>query len=154
MIAPNENWPSDFDFQPVFTLCNSDNVTKEPQADSRGLCVHVDFESFARGSGPASYAIEGTARVPAQGFMEIDYGVPFEPGPGHDPGLKEAWTRSFCPEDDDEVDSTQQVSGRFVLEENSEDRFRGQLRLTVQGPTGGTCPGDAAEIDVDFDLGG
>ncbi|WP_277991512.1 hypothetical protein [Corallococcus macrosporus] len=39
-----------------------------------------------------------------------------------------------------------------MLEENSEDRLRGHLELTVQGQTGGTCSGDAAEVNLDFDF--
>ncbi|NOK12671.1 hypothetical protein [Corallococcus exercitus] len=151
-IRPNENWPKDFDIEPVFTFCNSDSPPGEFREGSRGLCVNVDFESFARGRGPASYAIEGTVQVPAEGWMTINNHVDFQAGPGHSPGLKEAWTRSFCPEAEGEEDATQRVSGRFVLEENSEDRVRGHLELTVEGQTGGTCPGEAAEVDLGFDI--
>ncbi|NPD29867.1 hypothetical protein [Corallococcus exiguus] len=151
-IFPNASWASEIDIQPVFIFCNSDSPPgEERRGDARGLCVYVDFESFAKGSGPAEYAIDGTVQVPSQGYS-TSYNVDFEPGPGHSPGLKEAWTRSFCPDEDLDDYALQQVSGRFVLEENSEDRLRGQLELKVEGPTGGTCPGDAAEVDLDFDI--
>ncbi|NOK17648.1 hypothetical protein [Corallococcus carmarthensis] len=152
-FLPNADRSSDFDFGPVFAFCNSDDLSlEERREDARGLCVYVDFESFAKGSGPAEYAIEGTTEVPDQRYAGSRYKVQFEPGPGHSPGLKAAWTQSFCPDGDDTVTALQQVSGRFVLEENSEDRLRGQLELTVQGPTAGTCPGDAAEVSLDFDF--
>ncbi|WP_375754660.1 hypothetical protein [Corallococcus exercitus] len=152
LVRPHAGRDSEFDLGPVFSFCHSDNLSAERREDSRGLCVYVDFELFAKGSGPAEYAIDGAAHVPGQRYQGTDDDVHFEPGPGHSPELKAAWTQSFCSDGDDEKTAIQQVSGRFVLEENSEDRLRGHLELTVQGPTAGTCPGDAAEVTLDFDL--
>ncbi|GMT98340.1 hypothetical protein KH5H1_24590 [Corallococcus caeni] len=45
---------------------------------------------FAKGSGPADYAIDGTVQVPAEGWMTINNHVDFQAGPGHSPGLKKA----------------------------------------------------------------
>ncbi|MBN8465053.1 hypothetical protein JYJ95_00905 [Corallococcus exiguus] len=152
-MRPHPDWNPEFNPGPVFTFCNVNlSPGEEHREDWRQLCVYLDFESFAKGSGPAEYAIAGTAQVPDQRYAGSKDNVHFEPGLGHSPGLKEAWTRSFCLDGNDDETAIQQVSGRFVLEENSEDRLRGQLELTVQGPTAGTCPGDAAEVDLDFDL--
>ncbi|RKH51373.1 hypothetical protein D7X55_04100 [Corallococcus sp. AB049A] len=151
-VQPQEARDSGFNLGPVFSFCNSDDLSEKRQENSRGLCVYVDVELFAKGSGPAEYAIDGAAHVPGLRYRGTHDGVYFEPGPGHSPGLKAAWTQSFCAAGDDEKTAIQQVSGRFVLEENSEDRLRGHLELTVQGPTAGTCPGEAAEVALDFDF--
>ncbi|RKG61738.1 hypothetical protein D7W79_41015, partial [Corallococcus exercitus] len=147
-LSPDTETNAEFYLGPVFTFCNSDDLPGERRKDARGLCVYVDFDSFAKGRGPAEYAISGTAH----GYLMSKSDVHFEPGLGHTSGLKEIWTQSFCPEEGRNEYVYQQLSGRLVLEENSEDRIVGQLELTVQGPTGGTCPGEAAEVDLDFDL--
>ncbi|RKH48294.1 hypothetical protein [Corallococcus sicarius] len=158
MFRSNADTHPDFDFFPVFTICNADTHVDEPWVGVTGLCVNVDFESFDRGNGPATFSIDGTVQVPPLGARgDINNNVDFEAGPGHSPGLKEAWVRTNCsadlePEDLPRKMATQQVSGQFVLKENSKNKLKGHLALTVNGETGGNCPGDAAEVDLHFDL--
>ncbi|NPC68136.1 hypothetical protein D7Y27_02605 [Corallococcus sp. AB004] len=151
VFLPKTKADATFSLNPVFTFCNSDDLSEERRDDARGLCVYGDFDSFAKGSGPEEYVIDGAVQFPAKGY-EPRSDVYFEPGLGHTSGLKEVWTRSFCLDAERDETTLQQLSGRLVLEENSEDRLRGHLELTVEGQTGGTCPGDAAEVDLDFDL--
>jgi hypothetical protein len=154
-FIPNEGKDPDLtlDIFPVFTFCGLDASAGEDHMDDWGsLCVHVDFESFGPGNKPEAYAIDGTVRVPGESRDETNNGVDFQPGSRHSAGLKEVWTRSGCVTDAPQEDVTQRVSGRFVVEENSKKRVRGHLELTVEGPTGGDCPGEAAEVELDFNL--
>ncbi|MBN8233028.1 hypothetical protein JYK02_36495 [Corallococcus macrosporus] len=65
-VRPQEIRDSGFDLDlgPVFSFCNSEELSAEHPEASRGLCTYVDIEPFARGRGPAEYAIDGAAHVP------------------------------------------------------------------------------------------
>ncbi|NMO20602.1 hypothetical protein HPC49_38995 [Pyxidicoccus fallax] len=144
--------PGDIPFDTTFTFCRWDTRREDPQENTKGLCVHVDFESFPEGAGPATYTLDGTARHPAEFQYVLNYGTEFEPGPAHAPEVKGAWVKSGCKTEDTSEAAVQQVSGQLVLTENSKDRIAGHLTLAVTGKTGGFCPGDAAEVDIDFEF--
>ncbi|WP_342374152.1 hypothetical protein NVS55_22430 [Myxococcus stipitatus] len=109
-------------------------------------CMVLDLDSAVLGTGPKKFKVAGQSSYTVEGFSTA-----FTPGAGHSPEIKAAYASISC-EAWDPADAVQDVSGRVVLEENSDTRLSGYVVATSIGKTVGCAFGDKTEVNIRFDI--
>jgi hypothetical protein len=134
-------------------VCGRHELSPSLEDTGSSLCavVQLDAPALEGLAGDAVLRIEGSAVAPAD---VLGPQAPFEPGGDHAPEVLAAWvyTSCFAPP---LPASIQQVRGELRFEERSDERWRGQLELHVEGAPGGdACAVGAqgADFDVRFDV--
>ncbi|WP_044281154.1 hypothetical protein [Myxococcus stipitatus] len=113
--------------------------------DSRA-CMVLDLDNAVLGTGPKKFKVAGQSSYTVAGSSAT-----FTPGAGHSPEIKNAYASIFCAASD-RADAVQDVSGRVVLEENSDTRLSGYVVATSIGKTVGCTFGDKTEVNIRFDI--
>ncbi|MCP3144519.1 hypothetical protein [Pyxidicoccus xibeiensis] len=129
-------------------FCGTHDPIPNAVDDETSVCINVTLDEALLGTGPATLTLEGTTTVP----VETSGQVAFTPGAGHSPGVVAAWANTGCFGAPPTEPSVQQVKGQLVLEHNSDVWLSGRLKLQLTGTLAGSCPGSAAEADIEFDL--
>lgn len=132
----------------VLYVCasHSPNGTFGVDGDSTA-CIHLTLDEGVLGTGPKKLNIAGQSSYFAAGRTST-----FTSADGHSPEIKGAHASVSCAFRDSTSDTTQEVSGRLVLEENSATRLRGYVVATSIGKLLGGCFGNKAEANLSFDI--
>ncbi|QSQ15287.1 hypothetical protein [Myxococcus landrumensis] len=109
-------------------------------------CITLELDKEVLGTGPRKLMLAGQSHFSAEGRT-----VAFTPGKGHAPEVTSVVAGVFCAFAGP-TDTRQEVSGRLVLEENSDTRLRGYVVATSVGKTVGGCFGDKTEANLSFDI--
>ncbi|AGC45808.1 hypothetical protein MYSTI_04516 [Myxococcus stipitatus DSM 14675] len=128
-------------------LCKWSDPDPNTVDDESTACANVAFDEAALGTGPKSFTIKLGALLPPTGDATIT------PREGNSSEIKEAYfSTGGCLAPPQRGDTTQELTGTLVFEENTATRLRGRLELRSTGATRGRCPVMDAEADLRFDL--
>ncbi|WP_338865998.1 hypothetical protein [Myxococcus stipitatus] len=110
-------------------------------------CINLVLEKGLLASGPKQLKLAGRNDISDDPRTSV-----FTPDPGHSAEIKAAYASVSCDRADPTPENTQQVSGRLVLDENSDTRLRGHVVVTSIGKTIGGCFGNKTEANLSFDI--
>ena len=139
--------PEEGDAEAPIIFCGLNQPSRGPLTGDEAFCIRVDLSPSILGSGPATFTLDGSAKVVDDG---VTSSTTFDAGPRHTAGVDRVWGYLTCDAAPVPQTVTQQISGTLELTANERGALLVRMKLDVSGPLGGPCGGDAARFEGSF----